>query len=122
MRHGFTWIPPAFVPWTRRPDTKEMLNRLFGAWTLRMLKQYSPIDHVSASLPPILLIQGTGDELYQGARQYADQLKQAGARYRLVLLKDAPHGMENWEGHPEWMFYKDQFIQWLQATLAVAPN
>lgn len=107
-----------FVPWLRQPDSKAFLDRLFGAWTTQILKWYSPIDHVSRSLPPILLIQGTGDELYKGTLQYANRLKQDRARYDLVLLKGAPHGMENWEGHPEWMFYKQKLVDWLRAALA----
>lgn len=107
-----------FVPWERQPDSRATLNRLFGAWTTSTLKQYSPIDHISPSLPPILLIQGTGDELYQGTVRYANRLKQAGAIFDLVLLKDAPHGMENWEGHPQWMFYKKELVDWLRNALA----
>lgn len=106
-----------FVPWEQQPDSRATLNRLFGAWTTQTLKQYSPIDHVSRSLPPILLIQGTGDDLYQGTLQYANRLKQAGARYHLVLVNGAPHGMENWEGHPQWMFYKKELVGWLYAAL-----
>jgi len=25
--------------------------------------------------------------------------------------------MENWEGHPEWMFYKSRMLEWLSKTL-----
>jgi acetyl esterase len=111
-----------FVPWAKQVDGKRSLDRLFGPWTVQTLKRYSPIDHVSRSMPPLLLIQGTGDDLYRGTLRYADRLKQAGARYHMVLLNGAPHGMENWEGHPEWMFYKRDLIQWLQSTLAVSPK
>jgi acetyl esterase len=110
-----------FVPWIAQQDSKSSLDRLFGTWTIQKLKRYSPIDHASRSLPPFLLIQGTGDELYNGTIRYADRLKQVGAQYRLVLLNGAPHGMENWEGHPEWMFYKCDLIQWLRTTLAMSP-
>jgi acetyl esterase len=109
-----------FVPWASQPDEKTTLDRLFGTWTLQALKGYSPIDHVSRLLPPLLLIQGTGDELYQGTLRYADRLKQEGARYKLVRLNGAPHGMENWEGHPGWAFYKEKLVQWLRTTLAAS--
>ncbi len=108
-----------FVPWMQHPDSRVTLDRLFGDWTVQTLKRYSPIDYVSRSLPPILLIQGTGDQLYKGTLRYANRLSQAGARHDLVLLKGAPHGMENWEGHPEWMFYKQKLVDWLRASLAV---
>ncbi|MGH9430654.1 MAG: alpha/beta hydrolase fold domain-containing protein [Terriglobia bacterium] len=106
-----------FTRWTQRPGSQDSLNRLFGSWTPQTLQEYSPIDHVSRAMPPVLLIQGTGDELYQGTLSYAQRLKQAHVRYDLVLLKGAPHGMENWEGHQEWAFYKQRLVQWLRATL-----
>jgi acetyl esterase/lipase len=75
---------------------------------------------VRADLPPILLIQGTQDVLYAGTLVYAERLKQAGARYELILLEGAHHGMENWAGHPEWEFYKERMIDWLKASLPPA--
>jgi acetyl esterase len=108
-----------FAPWTQKPDSREFLGRLFGSWTPQTLEMYSPIDHIRASMPPLLLIQGTGDELYQGTMEYASRLKQAGVHYDLVLLNGAPHGMENWAGHPEWAFYKRKLVAWLRSNLAV---
>lgn len=108
-----------FTHWPHGPDWQRgILNRLFGDWTPETLARFSPLEHVSPGLPPILLIQGTKDELYQGTLAYAARLKQAGARYRLVELKDAPHGMENWEGHPEWVSYKQVLVAWLSWAFA----
>ncbi|HKS96816.1 MAG TPA: alpha/beta hydrolase fold domain-containing protein [Terriglobia bacterium] len=107
-----------FTRWSKGSnDERRMLNRLFGDWTPEILARYSPVDHVTKDLPPILLIQGTKDELYPGTLEYAARLKQAGARYELVELKDAPHGMENWEDHPEWAFYKQKLVDWLSSIL-----
>jgi acetyl esterase/lipase len=64
-----------------------------------------------------LLIQGTKDELYSGTLEYAARLEKTDARYELILLEGAPHGMENWEGHPEWAFYKQKLVGWLSAIL-----
>jgi len=75
-----------------------MLDRDFGAWDEEILKRDSPMYRVRSDLPPLLLIQGTKDELYGGTQAYANQLKKAGARYQLILLEGAPHGMENWAG------------------------
>jgi len=77
------------------------------------------IQHLMITLlaPPLLLIQGTKDELHAGTVAYAGRLKQAGARYELVLLDGAPHGTENWAGHAEWEFYKQRMVDWLNATL-----
>jgi acetyl esterase len=95
---------------------RQALARLLGNWTPELAARYSPLEGVTSSLPPILLIQGTKDELYQGTLEYAARLKEAGAHFELVLLEGAPHGMENWEGHPEWVFYKQKLIEWLRSV------
>lgn len=108
-----------FTPWSQAKEEwqRSALKRLFGEWTPGVLRQYSPLEHVTADLPPTLLIQGTQDELYKGTMDYAARLKEAGARYELLLLEGAPHGMENWEGHPEWAHYKRKLVDWLITVL-----
>jgi alpha-L-fucosidase 2 len=110
----------SFTPWSQAPEgwQRSALKRLFGEWSPDMLREYSPIEHVRADLPPTLLVQGTKDELYQGTLEYAARLKEAGARYELLLLEGAPHGMENWEGHPEWAYYKQKLVEWLLAAFS----
>ncbi len=106
-----------FTRWVNDAEDRPMLDRLFGQWDADTLRKYSPLFHVRRDLPPLLLLQGTKDELYPGTLAYAERLKQAGARYELVLLDGAPHGMENWAGHAEWEFYKQRMVDWLNATL-----
>ena len=106
-----------FTPWASDAGNRPMLDRIFGPWDAETLRRYSPFFHVHAGLPPILLIQGTSDELHAGTLAYAERLKQVGARHELVLLNGAPHGMENWAGHTEWEVYKQRLIGWLDATL-----
>ena len=106
-----------FARWTNDPENRPMLDRIFGHWDIETLRSHSPLYHVRAHLPPILLLQGTKDELYAGTLDYGERLKQAGAPYELVLLDGAPHGMENWAGHREWEFYKQRLVDWLKVTL-----
>lgn len=106
-----------FTRWTERADERRVLDRLFGRWTPDDLRRYSPVSHARADLPPMLIIQGTADELYDQAKEYTTRLKEARAQFELLLLDGAPHGMENWEGHPEWMFYKKRLVDWLKLTL-----
>ncbi len=106
-----------FTAWAGDPGSRTMLDRIFGQWDTAALQRYSPLFHVRPDLPPLLLIQGTKDELYPGTLAYAKKLKDAGARHELILLDGAPHGMENWAGHPEWESYKHRMIAWLQAAL-----
>ena len=106
-----------FTQWAGDAANRPMLDRIFGLWDEEILKRYSPLFHVRRSMPPLLLLQGTKDELYAGTLAYADQLKKLGARYELILLEGAPHGMENWAGHTEWEFYQQRLVAWLKATL-----
>ena len=106
-----------FTRWVKDPDSRPMLDRIFGSWDQELLERYSPLFHVSAGMPPILLIQGTKDELYEGTLAYVERLKKVGARQQLILVQGAPHGMENWAGHNDWEAYKPQLVDWLNAAL-----
>ncbi len=106
-----------FTRWAKSPGEQPMLERLFGPWTPATLERYSPAFHARRDLPPLLLFQGTADELASQATEYAERLKKAGANFELVMVHGAPHGMENWEGHPEWAFYKQRLVEWLRLKL-----
>jgi dipeptidyl aminopeptidase/acylaminoacyl peptidase len=106
-----------FTPWAKNSEDRPALDRIFGKWDDDTLKRYSPLFHVRSDMPPILLIQGTNDDLHRGTLSYADRLKNAGVRHELIVLDRAPHGMENWAGHPEWDFYKKRMVDWLHAAL-----
>jgi acetyl esterase len=108
-----------FERWSRDPDFERMFPRLFADPNTATLREYSPLFHASANLPPLLIIQGTADELYPGTEDYARRLDEVHARHEVILLDKAPHGMENWEGHPEWMFYKKRMVDWLEKSLSV---
>jgi len=106
-----------FERWKNDPDFQRMFKRLFPDQETATLREYSPLFHASSNLPPMLIIQGTADELYPGTVEYVQRLQDVHARHQVILLEKAPHGMENWEGHAEWMFYKKQMVEWLKKTL-----
>ena len=106
-----------FTAWPEDASRRAQLDRLFGDWTPETLRRYSPLYQTHANMPPVLIFQGTNERLYQPALEYTAQLKEAGARHELFLLEGAPHGMENWEGHPEWAQYKQKLVDWLRAVL-----
>ncbi|MGO8788860.1 MAG: alpha/beta hydrolase fold domain-containing protein [Terriglobia bacterium] len=106
-----------FERWKNDADFDRMFHRMFSDQDPAALREYSPWFHASASLPPMLIIQGTADELYPGTEEYIKRLNEVHARHEVILLEKAPHGMENWEGHPEWMFYKKKMVNWLERTL-----
>ncbi len=97
-------------------------TRLFGLTKLdegarETLRRYSPLFNANKNMPPMLLICGTKDGLLAQHEAFERKLKEVGAQYESFTVKDAPHGMENWEGHPEWMSYKTKLVEWLKAIL-----
>ncbi len=106
-----------FVTWASDPHSKPTLDRVFGSWDISKLRRYSPIYHVHSGMPPVFILQGTADELYQGTLAYERRLNQQGVPHELILLDKAPHGMENWVGHPEWEVYQAKLVHWLNAVL-----
>jgi alpha-L-fucosidase 2 len=105
--------------------------RLFGltelndqAW--RLLRRYSPLHNLdmprprptrNSAMPPLLLICGTKDRLYQQQEAFAQKLKTLRENHETFAVEGAPHGIENWEGHPEWMHYKKKLVEWLRVQL-----
>jgi alpha-L-fucosidase 2 len=101
--------------------------RLFGAQSLddaarETMAKYSPIQHVKKDMPPLLLICGTKDRLYAQHQAFLEELRASGARFAEYPVDGAPHGIENWEGHPEWMGYKAKLIDWLRMILKPISN
>jgi len=103
-----------FSQFTKDVDGKQMLTRIFGNWSPPALQDASPIHHITRTLPPLFLIQGTNDELYPGALAYDKALTTAGVRHQLVVLKGAPHGMENWVNNPVWLKSLTDAAEWLK--------
>lgn len=88
-----------------------------GAWTAETLHDFAPYDLAHTGMPPVLVLQGTAEQGGPArSKEYCDRLKEIGVPTELVLLEGAPHGIENWEEHPEWAFYKKKVVDWLKAT------
>ncbi len=101
---------------------RSMPTRLFGITKLdaaayETLRRFSPHFNVKRAMPPLLLICGTKDGLFAQHAAFIAQLKQVKARYDALAVEGAPHGIENWEGHPEWMNYKQKLVEWLRVQL-----
>ena len=99
-------------------NPRSLLVRLFRRQVLdddarEVLRKYSPLHRAHKNMPPILLVNGTGEKLWAQAQAFARRLSTIGARHEVIALEGAPHGMENWEGHGEWMDYKDRIIDWI---------
>jgi alpha-L-fucosidase 2 len=98
---------------------RSLLVRLFRRTVLddesrELLRRYSPLHTARAGMPPVLLVNGTGERLWVQAQAYAKRLSDLGVRHDVIALDGAPHGMENWEGHPGWTAYKQTVIDWIR--------
>ncbi len=98
---------------------RSLLVRLFRRMVLdeasrEVLRAYSPLHRAHAKMPPVLLVNGTGERLWAQAQTYAARLSALGVPHEVIAIDGAPHGMENWEGHPEWTTYKGRVVQWIQ--------
>lgn len=102
---------------------RSLLVRLFRRTELNdesraELRRYSPLSAAHKDMPPVLLVNGTGERLWAQAQVYERRLTELGVTHDVIALNDAPHGMENWEGHPEWMFYKKRVVEWIREVAA----
>ena len=97
---------------------RSLLVRLFrrsdmNDESMSLLRKHSPLYTAHRNMPPMLLVNGTAERLWDQARQFSSRLTELGVSHETVALDGAPHGMENWEGHPEWMFYKQRVVDWI---------
>ena len=101
---------------------RSLLVRLFRRTELNdaareELRRYSPLDRAHKDMPPLLLVNGTGERLWTQAQAFDRRLSELGVKHDIIALEGAPHGMENWEGHPEWMFYKQRVVEWIRRIM-----
>lgn len=113
-----------FTAMTRDLSPRSIPARLFGLTRLddearATLRRFSPLYHVKQEMPPLLLICGTKDSLFAQQTTLIEQLDKVKARSDALTVDGAPHGMENWEGHPDWMGYKQKLVEWLRNKLQV---
>jgi dipeptidyl aminopeptidase/acylaminoacyl peptidase len=92
------------------------MKPLFGAWNV---EEASPINHVSRTAPPFLLVHGEKDQSVPLAQSTDLQkaLKAAGVPCELIVIPGGAHGTMVWHrlpGVPDW---EKQTIAWLNATL-----
>jgi acetyl esterase len=97
---------------------RSLLVRLFRRTVLDdesrgVLRKFSPQYSAHKGMPPVLLVNGTAERLWSQAQGFSRRLSEIGVPHEMVTLDGAPHGLENWEGHPEWMFYKQRMTEWI---------
>jgi acetyl esterase/lipase len=85
---------PPFDFHEQDPNTKVFRPITDEARILEIGRRISPVSHVSADDPPILIFHGDADQLVpiQQAELFLEQLKKAGGHGKLVVKKGASHG------------------------------
>jgi alpha-L-fucosidase 2 len=102
---------------------RSLLVRLFRRTALddesrAVLRRYSPQYTAHSGMPPVLLVNGTAERLWAQAQAFSNRLSELRVPHEQIALEGAPHGMENWEGHPEWMFYKKRVTDWIARVVS----
>ncbi len=97
---------------------RSLLVRLFRRAVLddearSELRRYSPLFRAHRNMPPVLLVNGTGERLWAQGQSFARRLTELGVPHEVIALEGAPHGLENWEGRPEWQHYKRRVVDWI---------
>jgi acetyl esterase/lipase len=103
---------------------RSLLVRLFRRNVLddesrEVLRRYSPLYRAHRNMPPMLLVNGTGERLWAQAQAFAQRLTELGVSHEVIALDGAPHGLENWEGHAEWTTYKRRLVDWIRQVVLV---
>jgi acetyl esterase/lipase len=82
------------------------------------LTEFSPINYVSATSPPFLLIHGTDDTVVPLAQseRFCDKLRAAGVGCELLRVEGGGHGIRGWQTS-RLTNYKASMVRWLQQVL-----
>jgi acetyl esterase/lipase len=112
-----------FLPMAAALTPRSAVTRLFGITQLddrarETLRAASPLYAVHKGQPPLLMVHGTAEGLWAQGQAMAARLQAVGARHEMLALDGAPHGMENWEGQPQWQHYKAQVVAWIRRVTA----
>ena len=92
---------------------------LFDNILMAGLTEFSPINAVSASAPPFLLIHGTDDPVvpFAQSERFCDKLRASNVGCEIYPVKSGGHGIRNWESS-RLTDYKSPMIRWIQRVLA----
>jgi acetyl esterase/lipase len=84
---------------------------------LRMLREMSPVTHVTADDPPTILVHGDADKAVplQQSRRLMERLNEAHVAARLVVREGKAHGWPGWEAD------SGLIAEWFDAHLRRSP-
>jgi acetyl esterase len=82
-------------------------------------REASPISYLSRNSPPMMLVHGAGDTgvPWRQSERLCTAAAVLGVSCRVMLIDDAPHGVENWEKEERFQIWKPEVVAWLNRTL-----
>lgn len=91
----------------------------FDGLLMAGLTNFSPINYVSATSPPFLLIHGTDDNVvpFAQSERFCDKLRTAGAGCDLFRVEGGGHGVRGWQSL-RLTDYKPFMVRWMRQVLA----
>jgi acetyl esterase/lipase len=114
------WFPVTDLTAMPDPDDPQTREALFlGAPAARipdLAREASPIHHVRADAPPVLVMHGDNDTMVPAAQSvdFAAALNAAGGSARLVLVPGASHF---WDGAPDATALQQQSLAFLRTLV-----
>jgi alpha-L-fucosidase 2 len=106
----------SFIPDTVRDAVK---GTMFDNLLMAGLTEFSPINAVTSSAPPFLLIHGTDDNVvpFAQSERFCEKLRASSVACEIYPVKGGAHGIRSWEAS-KLTDYKSPMVRWLQKTLA----
>jgi acetyl esterase/lipase len=99
MRKRDGSVDPTFQFYDLDPKTGARRSITAAEEEIRMLREYSPLTHVTAGDPPTVLIHGDQDKAVpvQQSRRLVERLNDAKVPARLVVREGVAHAYPGWE-------------------------
>jgi acetyl esterase len=108
----------AMIPDNVRDAVK---GTLFDTILMAGLTEFSPINAVSETAPPFLLIHGTDDNVvpFAQSERFCEKLSASKVSCEIYSVQGGGHGIRSWE-YAKLTDYKSPMIRWIQKILARA--
>ena len=115
----------------RRGGVSPALQALFGRdaklddEAIEILRQASPLTHLTHETPPCLLIHGTADASvpYAQSVNFQAKLNEMGVVSELITIPGGEHSMQDWKSlqsdHRQTPDYEQKLVQWLRKVLTM---
>ncbi|MBY0374137.1 MAG: alpha/beta hydrolase [Bryobacteraceae bacterium] len=123
--HGVNDIPLWLEQRKRLPkDIAQYLGiKDMSPASVEIARQASPVTYIARHMPHFLFIHGTADKIvpHRQSEQMCASMKQIGVPCEVFLIKDAPHGVANWEAKPRFQTWKPKLVEWLREGAQLGP-